>query len=1709
MNTSPNISGLRVGNAIIKRPNLLVFEAEHEGRECLLVMAPIKTHSFLPRCRALMLARHPSVPSVLELGTAEGVDFVVLSAPVGKMLDSGVRLQEPLFTRVAVELAGALSELHGIGLTHGYICAANVVMRDDGGVQLLCSDLLAVTKANREGLSPALMDVFALRDLLHLIAPEGALPETIRHLFAGKIAAAPALFEGLTGSAYTGRRQGRVSPSVDIGRSVELAHIKAVWEKLPLKGGELLWLQGEVGSGKSHLLAHMVEWADTQGATIFAVSGRSADQRPLAGLRRLFEGFAERFTKQPESHQKRLRLRLKKILAGLPAETLVGVAPDLADFIGPVRLVDKRQQSGAPLVEIASEFVVRLASADRPILVAIDDIDALDSQSLDVLQRVAEQTCRRSILFIFTCGTRSDSRAIWKKFLKLAAQDDVQHLTLRALDDSSIMELIRSYLRVETLPEEIGTHLARLSDRTPMSILEILRLIIDQGLLVPYWGRWHLDEGALRQANLPSHTRELVGRRHEALSSNTTGVIRLAAIIGLEFSRSLLLKVNADWDVDAALEEALNAELIEECGVGRFAFVHDSTRDGFSNACSVAERQRLHQRIAVALDDLNVDADSERLQRVAAHYAHGVHSETVERRVATCETAAIAAYHALDDCRARVLFDAADAACVRLGRPLGIDSTMALGEVCLRLGDFKRANEIFLDAHAAASSSRLRAHLLSRIGWLKLATNNLEESYVAHEKALVELGVRPPRNTVPGLLGVLLRMSLSPKRSPEDLELLCTICYQMMRAAVEGQQPLVMLQAALIGYPAARQIGPSGTLARFTAAIGFMQLLLGRRNAGMRKLQSAHDMAETLGDISATTYCLQVEGVLASWCGEIDRAVDIFRRCHAEYGQWQDISEYALVASSESLLHSIRGHFQDAWSPLQRALQRAKHQNSSRAAAHMVFRLARSLLTALGRRQTAELMQEWQPKVDETVFHRGGLLRLVSWTCAARDAVSTGELGDSFERLCDEFDAEAYNPKTVHIIVVEYYVVVAYARVHQLLCCDAGEKRRYYIQKLAEAHKALKLASRIDVIKAHALAVRGCLRWAEGKSPEADFYAALRLAEEENVPWVIYEVARVRAHILRDKGKHGAACDQAIIAATIADRHGTLAQQHWIESEFHLQVQSSVLPPRLQLSNDSQERIRRHLRALVQISQAVVDPTLRADVVLDELIGASHAERGLLLTYERNHPIVAAARTDNQETFAPAGGVLELLMERVKTNTRADRGTEDSVAVGNRHYQYTMTVPLLLGDSFLGTLHLERRVDTGPFEGDDLETVKAIAHQLPVALELARVSKEREGLESHIQQANKMEAIGQLAGGLAHDFNNMLTVISASVSSLEVDEAVCADPLNRESLSDIHEATQRAATMTRQLLAFSQRESADVSSLSVEVVAEALMPLLRRLITEDIAISAEYEADLGGIAADVTQLEQIIVNLVVNARDAMPEGGSLRMHCRNEVVEPNTFLEHHGAIQAGPYVVIEVSDTGMGMNSETRDRLFEPFFTTKPVGKGTGMGLATVYGIVAKAGGHIRVHSKEHKGTTFQIYWPREETPASEVTAAVEVITPDAFGRESILVVEDEPLIRKAVGRALRGFGYNVLEADNGRSALNVLSSANNVDLILTDVRMPEMNGPELVRAAIEERPAIKVMYMSGYTDGLLGADEADIPLLQKPFSTEALAQCLREVLTP
>jgi PAS domain S-box-containing protein len=475
----------------------------------------------------------------------------------------------------------------------------------------------------------------------------------------------------------------------------------------------------------------------------------------------------------------------------------------------------------------------------------------------------------------------------------------------------------------------------------------------------------------------------------------------------------------------------------------------------------------------------------------------------------------------------------------------------------------------------------------------------------------------------------------------------------------------------------------------------------------------------------------------------------------------------------------------------------------------------------------------------------------------------------------------------------------------------------------------------------------------------------------------------------------------------------------------------------------------------------------------------------------------AAARLFGFKLKELPGRSLEELIPNLFAGSPGDPGGRDKLlASPSSSWRISLGADNLIGRRKDGS-ETPIEVSFAPVDGDGRRYMVCFIRDI----------SERKNLEDRVQQSQKLEAIGRLAGGVAHDFNNLLTAI-LGYTELLLHGLPPGDP-SREGLEEIKRAAERAASLTQQLLAFGRKQILQPTVVDLNALVHETQKMLRRLIPEDIEIRLELDPDTQPVRADPTQTQQVLVNLVLNARDAMPRGGVITISTGNDHLS-RSEVRRLSDVRPGHYAVLTVSDTGCGMDAATLARVFEPFFTTKVQGKGTGLGLATAYGIVKQSGGHIEVESEPGQGTTFRVYLPVAEEGVPTVAVPQE-LTRTPVGTETVLLAEDEAAVRSLLRRTLEQKGYVVLEAANGKEALQLCREHDGpIHVLLTDVVMPHLNGPDLAKQVQLLHPDVRVIFLSGYADSAVlqrGLDQSQAVFVPKPFRPDTIVRMVREVL--
>jgi signal transduction histidine kinase/ActR/RegA family two-component response regulator len=1716
----------------------VVFRALHRGNTCTVKLPsdrpPSSTQARSFEQDVLLLARlsRAGLPRVIQVDSTDVTPYAIMDVGHGQPLPRALErlAAESQLVQLALTLTSCLRELHEAGFVHGCLTAEHVLISKDGTVV----SLLDKGSVSRPVPFDARDDTQALGLIMQEIASRldrdgearpvvAKLADELGAAQRGELASVVHELERLVNASTTARRSypppspdhlptASQLPTARQARA-EFGQLRRLWEQSSEHGGKVVQVSGPAGSGKTRLLGRFAEQLGEAGVQVLSVKCRDSDWAPFSALKRMLEGHLAGLLHVSPERREEIEALLRSA-AGPLASHIRLLSPRLAELFrdAPTTL----QEGVAQQVFVAgiADFLAKYLESGAPSVLLFDDLQWLDASSRMVLTLLAVRICPQGHLLV--CGARDDleSREAIERFRATIAPELIECVDLQPLRERDAKELISEYLGLDGAPsKELVAQLTRLCDGTPLSLLELLELTLEQGFLRPHCGTWRLDAAAVQQMRLPVSSQALIERRISLLSETTIEVLRAAAVLRNHIDPTLVARVTGQplEEVRAALDCTLAARLLELDQHGSHKFVHDCVWEVMLRRVPISELRALHERVATALYTEGGEG-AEFDYELARHHAAGQLELHPTRAFEAMRRAARRALEACDDALALSFLKpaelAAKLAAIEPERTFYVD----LAETSLRTGSIAESLNYFARALERSQPGFQRAHVLGRISWVHHFESNAQGCWKAIQAALLECGqpvpTDDPRTLVSALGGWL--SGRSPERGPplsqRDAETICELYASCTRVATESGHPARALCSVLLLAAAARRLEPCRTLVHADLLTAFALSTFRAEPLWRARYARAYDMARKLGDPIALTLCHQIHYVILGWLGDLDECDRQARLCVEERGHWMELGELCHVCFAMYAAEIGRGRPLVALTWAQRAIDRVQQRGRAPAVFALIEEAACSSLSSLGREQEAVRLRRRLQRVERADIMQQGYFHLLSFQSRIQRSVEAGEVGDSLEQLIDEWNRQQLEPGSAHLLVAISYIQIAHARVHQCLRASAPE-RMGLLPKLGRALRDLQRARRVPVMAAHVQFTRAAYHFFRGDVRESEnlLVEAERLAQDHGCVWVSFAVARLRAHMLRARGRDQAARDQAAAAELIARQYGQVFHLRCIRDEFELS--SPVREPTR--SEVDAPRVRRHLEALLQMSAAnsrELSPERQASFILDQLLEFLSAERAFLFTRSESDGALVphAARRLGGEDIDGAAEYDHALVEQVYATGQAV--LTESVDAPDRD-RMCIVVALVLREQVVGVLYLDRPDAAGIFSAEDSSLLQALANQVPVALELADALRERERLQQNLRQAQKMEAIGRLAGGIAHDFNNVLATIEFAAGSLAMNTP--EGNKGRDDVNEIRDAARRGANLTRQLLMFSRGKSVLPRKIELAEVVRALSGMLHRLVRSDVRLILDITDQPLPTMADPSQIERVLMNLCKNASDAMPNGGEIRIQLR--VHGPNSGSAPIGLAPEVSYAAIEVADTGTGMTEEVRTRLFEPFFTTKG-SQGTGLGLANVYAIVQQCAGYVDVTSEPGNGSMFRIYLPLVKR--SSQNPARFTIPPPAMvpaRQPTLLVVDDDDAVRRQTARMLERAGYAVCMAQDGEDALRVLGDRmNSLEIAVTDVHMPLMDGAQLASVLRAQNPRLKVLFVSGegpddlLRRGLLDGDSAFLP---KPFKPEILLAHVQALL--
>lgn len=975
--------------------------------------------------------------------------------------------------------------------------------------------------------------------------------------------------EPLGPEGYVAKR--RLAPLV--GRAEELGRILRRWSRTSSDRGSVVVVQASRGGGKTRLLSECVAKVVEQERGHALRSDCREDDPPLTGLRRLLDQLVARVERSSEPSRAAAHAAIRTAAGEDLGFFATMMSPKLEPILGEQAPPPADTTEAFP--EGAAEFFVRLARQLGPLFLVVDDFQWTDAVSRDVLLRLAHRVHEQPIALVV--GTRG-ARAVVRSLAELSPSH-LEWLDLAPLADDEIASLVATYLGELAADAVITRRVAALGDGTPLGVLEAVGALVDVGALRPQVGAWQLDPSRADAIALPTGTMALFAWRLRELPPATLRVLESASILGAAFEDELLATLIgiSDEDLGYGLAEGRRAGFLEVEERGRHRFVHDAVRENLLETMEAVSKRRSHQRAAEIIDSRGENT-LEALCAKALHYAAGETEKTPHLTFRAARAAAEAAVRSFDNETALRFFELARAAMDRAGERADQDFHASLGEAQLRLGATNESVVSFERALAAANvdDRRARARLLGRISWVHQTSSEPDRAWGALERAFETMDSKMPIESPASAVRVLAHFArataenraawLSTERDAGDVALLRDLHLQNVRLGVEYGKPfrivLSALEARALSLPADR----SSVQARSLAWYGFVLSLLGQRKQGAARFEEAKQMSQDISDPVSHGFVVQLRAMTEGWGGSFDLSLELMRECVDVHGHWLELNEYCLDAASCDFMEALRGRSSESWWWIARVVERIRRSPwVSQGFAEYVVHRAAAALAGTGAKLEEEPWIASQLEAIESRGAAGGFYRTLSWGARARLLLERGELGREFEELVREFEAERHNPRSSHIALVEFYIAVAHARVHQCLRARGPERSRI-VPELRKVHTELQRAAKIPLLKAHAAVIEGYVSWfsRSGRAANRAFSRAEALGHQETCPWVLYAVARARAHVLRDEGNLVAALAQARLAEKLATDQGAQPRAEWIREEFDLPS-----PPRARSSGSS------------------------------------------------------------------------------------------------------------------------------------------------------------------------------------------------------------------------------------------------------------------------------------------------------------------------------------------------------------------------------------------------------------------------------------------------------------------------------------------------------------------------------------------------------------
>jgi CheY-like chemotaxis protein len=1346
-------------------------------------------------------------------------------------------------------------------------------------------------------------------------------------------------------------------------------------------------------------------------------------------------------------------------------ESILGVlSPALAHLVSdPGPLLD----SEAPhhiFLEGATRALSLLLKTAGPALICVDDAHYIDAGSAAILRKLLGTFDHGNELFVLAARPDDGENSQLEGLRQRAQHDRIPVLQLRPLARESVGLIAAHCLGVEELSDSIVERVAALSSPTPLGVLEVMRTFLDQRALLPHWEGWRIEADAAEGVRLPDSVIDVLKARIARLDAGVCAVLVAAAALGREVDLALLALTaeRSEAEVATALAQARRSDLVSG-GPTEFRLVHQAVRDALLASQPESLLRKFNQRAAHGLEQrIGPETRNEPslLYRVADLFFRGEWHNDPDRTVSALERAARHAFDAFDNRRALTLLDQAENVRDAVGRTASGPALHLHGEVLARIGSHARGRAFLERALECTPDRLIRSEILALVAWTYETQLDSHNAWRALERAFSEVGESLPVNSVSSLgksAGAWMRNTLRTKEREVDtperrrLEIVASLYYRVCRLGLLGGEISKVLQSSALGLDVAAKLGPGPALARSSAVYGFVLTALSRGRSGDRYLREAEEIAVATRNPVTVAHIQQMNAVIASWLGDVDRALEIGSRCLLEHGHWQEFAEHCGLAHSQEVLECVRGRGHEELYWLDHILARLEFTPEAHGLWEMILLHAEALLVHLGREAQSE------PRLAKL---RAATIRIPKSSAyyvhtfgpRVRAVVETGDHGPRLDAIEAEFRQGRYDPKRVHLAVSEYYLQVAHARVHACLRAADRNAGRRELDRLKTAAAELRAAARIPLLKAHSLVIDASVAQFSGENERAArlFAEADALGLEQESPWVRYAAARGRAHAWKGRKHADVIQAEARIAEEIAREHGAAHRLRWVREEFAIPAASITFStrPARRLGETAATGSRRDRRA--QTTRRLMRASAlsgRAEgqrQILDELVhGLAVREAHLFVVDDAHRARWLCARAAGGRDATKPSECAERLVQSVAVQELA-AFVDDA-----ERLRSCIAAPLAIRGKVRGVICLESD-GCGVFGSDDAELLSALGSKLLLDGEV-------------VAAATRVEpaiAGSELAVALAEDLERIVDSEATSET----------DSLTRVL------AFARGLRETRRL----EQHRPGIANLNDIVLraGQRLMPAL----DAHVELLTSLEAGLDPVEVDAEHLEILVLHCALGASRRMRPEGTLVIETANVSLD-RLFSHRFPDANCGAYAMLSVSavpDTRTGRPD--RPTAFGAF-------------AEQVYRrAVRKNGGLLALDPVPTSGTSLQILFPRLGAARAQKTDTT------LGGRHTILIVEPDDRLRKVTSEELKELGHRVLATDSlsgGASIARMHGSS--IDLTVVE---PALYSDPMCPSPTATLPSRATIYASNVPWNALRAAGIVRPkaqFLQKPYSLDAL----------